>query len=151
MANIAANSANSAASSAEQQRHGGTDFCKMNSRKNLENQRGLNLWDENSRREAEQSDQERASAVINDHFLDLTAPDIQNVCAKLSVNVDETTALQGLSELQALLLVDGNLATALVKGGEAAKIEQLQFHESDLVYEQAASLLLSFFGGRYED
>jgi hypothetical protein len=79
MANIAANSANSAASSAEQQRHGGTDFCKMNSRKNLENQRGLNLWDENSRREAEQSDQERASAVINDHFLDLTAPDIQCV------------------------------------------------------------------------
>jgi hypothetical protein len=50
-----------------------------------------------------------------------------------------------------LFQVDGNLATALVKGGEAAKIEQLQFHESDLVYEQAASLLLSFFGGRYED
>jgi len=73
------------------------------------------------------------------------------LCAHLAFEKDESTVLRKLGELERLLQADGSLANEVKRAGQVQTIDKLQSHPSYLVYSQAASILLRFFGGIYED
>merc|ERR1711998_345639 len=71
--------------------------------------------------------------------------------SQLDVEMDSSAATRTLLELEAMIRDDSSLVHAIRSGGVLPKIEAMQDHRSDTVYERAASILLESFAGRYED